>query len=84
MRIHNINNPELPAEGMCNGLPYTTATYNKDGCAIHFWIPGRMLLAHIKPALDLALHKAMNARDIIMASWSLGEPSGFWAHEDIE
>lgn len=84
MRILNIANPDTKAEGLCNGLPYTTDTYSADGCAIHFWIPDRALLAHIKPKLDIALHKAQNTRDIVMVTWSLGEPAGFWAHEDIE
>lgn len=80
MRIHRIDNPGLPAEGRCNGLAYTTATYNKDGCAIHFWCPAAPSHFTLQPALE----KAMNARDIVMASWSLGEPDGFWAHNDIE
>ena len=80
MRILNITNPDTKAEGLCNGLPYTTATYNKDGCTIHFWVGDCPLAVDV----DTALRKAMNARDIIMASWSFGEPSGFWAHEDIE
>lgn len=80
MRINKIDNPDLPAEGLCNGLPYTTATYNADGCAIHFWfsyLPERDQLMHV-------LRKAMNARDIVKATWSFGVPADFWAHQDID
>lgn len=79
MRITKIDNPNTKAEGLCNGLPYTTDTYNKDGCIIHFWFGDGVT----KPP-GIALRKAMNARDIVRATWSFGEPTGFWAHQDIE
>lgn len=84
MHITKIDNPNTKAEGLCDGLPYTTDTYNINGCAIHFWVPDCTLLARIKSKLDTTLRKAMNARDIVRATWSFGEPTGFWAHQDIE
>lgn len=82
MRIIRIPNPELSAEGLCNGLAYTTDTYNSQGCSIHFWL-GDGLDVSPKQLTD-ALNKARNARDIVKATWSFGAPKYFWAHQNID
>ena len=67
------------AEGMCGGLPYATDLVSSDGCSIHFWCGD----AFDEVLLNEALRKARNARDVIKATASLGQPTGFWAHQDI-
>lgn len=80
MRLSKIDPPDnLKAEGRCNGLPYNTDLVSINGCAIHFWTGAGVT----EKDRRLALHYAINARDIVYATWSLGEPAGFWAHQDI-
>lgn len=80
MRTTKIDNPNTQAEGLCNGLPYTTDLANINGVHIHFWVGDSPMGVSIPDAL----HKARNAHDIVSATWSFGAPKGFWAHQDIE
>lgn len=80
MKITQVDTPETKAEGLCAGIPYNTDTYNSQGCSIHFWVGSEPN----EPALRFALHRARNARDVVMATWSLGQPTGFWANEEIK
>jgi hypothetical protein len=80
MRIPQIPNPEYEkAEGYCNGLPYNTELASSAGCSIHFWVG----LDTTSADLNMALHKARCARDIVSATYSIGSPAGFWADQDI-
>ena len=68
------------AEGTCLGTPYTTELVNCDGVCIHFWFFERPNAA----ALIAHLGCARRHRDIVRATWSLGHPAGFWAHQNIQ
>lgn len=80
MRIRLVDNPKTKAEGLCNGLPYDTQLVNINGVNIHFWVSD----PYDSMQLPAALSKAINERDIVSATWSLGEPTGFWAHQNID
>ena len=67
------------AEGMCCGLPYNTDLVSSAGCSILFWCGD----AFDESLLQTALSKARGSRDIVYAVASLGQPTGFWAHQDI-
>lgn len=70
---------DAKAEGVCCGLPYNTELASSAGCSIHFWCGE----AFDGDLLQEALGKARRDRDIVSASASLGQPAGFWAHQDI-
>lgn len=67
------------AEGRCLGLPYTTELVNINGVRIHFWCGAEF----DEELISRAITVARSERDIVAVSCSLGEPSGFWAHEDL-
>jgi len=67
------------AEGLCCGLPYNTELASSAGCSIHFWC-GESFDENL---LQKALVKARHNRDIVCALASLGQPTSFWAHQDI-
>lgn len=82
MRLRRVDPPPegQTAEGRCNGLPFYTDLVNINGVMIHFWTGAGVT----DEVLQTALSHARNARDIVYATWSLGEPSGFWNHaQDI-
>lgn len=79
MRITQIETPDCKAEGTCGGFPYNTELVSSQGVHIHFWVGNERDDEKIK----LALHKARGARDVVKATWSFGQPLGFWAKEDI-
>lgn len=80
MKIRRMETPlEDKAEGLCCGLPYNTELASIAGCSIHFWCDE----AFDDDLLQEALEKARRNRDIIYASASLGQPTKFWAHQDI-
>lgn len=68
------------AEGRCHGLPYSTELASSQGCSIHFWVGDNYDADLVSKALDAA----RGSRDIVYASWSLGQPTGFWANQDIK
>lgn len=70
---------EYRAEGQCCGLAYTTELISAGGCSIHFWCGQEF----DDDLLEKALSKARGSRDILCARASLGEPTGYWAHQDI-
>ena len=81
MRIRRMTEKyEGRAEGLCAGLPYDTELAGSDGVSIIFWCGD----SFNEEALQKALHHARNARDVVQAVASLGQPSSFWAHQDIE
>ena len=80
MRVSQIEPLEDKAEGTCCGFPYDTQLASSAGCSIHFWVgdtnPGMV-------RLQQALAVARRHRDIVSATWSLGQPTKFWAHQDM-
>lgn len=71
---------EDKAEGMCGGFAYNTELAGPGGVSICFWYGD----TYDEAKLQLALHKARNARDVVRALASPGQPTSFWAHQDIE
>lgn len=67
------------AEGLCRGLPYNTEQASSAGVSILFWCGD----AFDEALLQKALRTARNNRDVVGAVASLGQPTGFWAHEDM-
>lgn len=67
------------AEGLCAGLPYDTELAGSAGCSIVFWCGE----AYDDDKLQAAVKAARRERDIVYAIASLGQPSAFWAHQDI-
>lgn len=67
------------AEGLCCGLPYSTELVSAEGCSIHFWCGD----SFDEVLLKKALRTACNNRDIVRAIASLGQPTGFWARQDM-
>lgn len=80
MLVRKTEDPGGKAEGLCEGLPYTTELVSSEGVAVHFWVGEE----YDKAKVALALHKARNERDVVCASWSYGQPASFWAHSDIK
>ena len=79
MIARKIDPIEGRAEGRCCGLPYDTQLASSAGCAIHFWVGE----THNPELLKKAVSVARNHRDIVYATWSHGEPTSFWANEDM-
>ncbi len=80
MRIRKMNDVfEGRAEGVCCGLPYDTELASSAGVSILFWC-GESFDDEL---LEKALHVARNNRDVVYAIASLGQPTSFWAHEDM-
>src|SRR5664279_5553481 len=78
MKIRKTDVLESKAEGLCCGLPYSTELASVNGCSIHFWCGD----AIDNDLLERALGKARSERDIVCAQASLGQPTGFWAHQE--
>lgn len=80
MKIRKLTEPLIDkAEGMCGGFPYNTELASSAGVSICFWYGD----TYDEERLQRALHKARNARDVVMALASPGQPTGFWAHQNI-
>lgn len=79
MRVRQIDPLEDKAEGRCCGLPYDTQLASSAGCSIHFWV-GDTYDAEL---MKKAIHVACNTRDIVFATWSHGQPTSFWANQDM-
>lgn len=79
MRIRHIDIPTEKAEGKCRDFPYNTNLVSAEGVQIHFWVGAKYDVDQVADALS----RARNARDIVSATWSFGEPSGYWTNQDI-
>lgn len=78
MRVLKTANPNTDAEGTLNGVPYNSEIASADGSHFHFWLGND---PDYKRAVKLA--KAMTwHRDVVSASYSDGQPTKFWAHEN--
>jgi hypothetical protein len=75
-----IECPLESAEGKILGFPYDTQLVSIDGVTMHIWFGDTPitdeLLAKVKTA-------ANNQRDVVSFTYSTGEPTKFWANEDI-
>jgi hypothetical protein len=80
MRARHVEPLTDPAEGLCDGVPYSTELVNVDGVSIHFWLgdspPSDERLATL-------VRIARSNRDVVRATWSMGQPVCFWAHQDM-
>ena len=76
--MRHVDHRDDRAEGSCLGFPYNTELVSIDGAAIHFWLSGGA-----ESDLPAALATAKSERDIVCATWCHGQPSGFWAHQNI-
>lgn len=86
MQIRTNQSYSGKAEGDCHGLPYNTDLVNINGVNIHFWVKQDLVCPRgMLPPLMLAnaFRVAQGHRDIVSASYSIGEPDGYWAHADI-
>lgn len=82
MQPRKIDEPfEDRAEGLCNGLPYTTELVSSEGVSVHFWT-GDLNGDHLTEALAIACDTIRRKRDVVRIQYSTGEPTGFWAHLD--
>lgn len=81
--------PEAKAEGVLYlrfhendyQIPYDTQLVGPEGCSIHFWLGHNGSIS----GLPLAARKeASNFRDIVTCTYSVGEPIGFWARQDMK
>lgn len=74
--------PEARAEGAIftsnnvATIPYDTDIVSADGCAIHLWMGER---ANDMALVREALRIAHRHRDIVQATYSGGNPTGYWA-----
>lgn len=80
-----IPNPEVKAEGSIHvsgedPIPYDTQLVGPDGVNIHLWMGKR---DQDKGLIYRALRLARVHRDIVSATYSTGEPTGFWTGSDI-
>lgn len=82
MKIRVIEHVNAEAEGDCHGFPYNTTLISAAGVLIVFWT-GDKEPGSIMPALADALVRARAARDIVGAQACIGNPTGYWAHNDI-
>lgn len=62
--------------------PYTTELAGPNGVSVHFWtgadenpVPG---------PIEKALRRMCQHRDVVRATWSVGEPTGFWVNSNID
>lgn len=68
------------AEGRICGLPYNTEVINGNGTEFHIWIGNRTMDVHLCARLTGV---ARAHRDVVRFTYCEGEPTGFWANEDI-
>lgn len=83
-----IECPEAKAEGdiyinfkgESYRFPFDTQLTGPDGCAIHFWMGKH---ANVSGLALAARKQADDWRDIVECTYSIGDPEGYWAHQDI-
>lgn len=79
--IRRVACPAMKAEGHALGYPYDTELVNINGVEIHFWLRGDPP----SPALlDKLERMARRNRDVVRMTFSDGEPTGFWANQDLK
>ena len=81
-----IQNPEVRAEGDIyvpgydEPVPYNTQLADPDGVALHLWMGVRGQDSALRAA---AVRVANYHRDIVQVTYSIGQPSGYWTHQDM-
>lgn len=83
-----IQCPETKAEGTIHftwsdqvwQIPFDTQLAGPDGCAIHFWLGDN---ANVSGLALAARRAADNHRDIVTCSYSSGQPTGYWATQNM-
>jgi hypothetical protein len=78
--MRRIECPDAKAEGKIEGFPYNTELASINGVAFHVW------LGDMSPTDELVSRlntRARNERDVVLFTYSDGQPSGFWAHSDF-
>lgn len=80
MQARRIDRLDDKAEGRCLGVPYNTELVSINGCSVHFWLGDEVPTEQRLAAL---LRCTRNNRDIVRATWSDGQPTAFWANEDM-
>lgn len=80
MRIRKTENPGIDAEGTLKGVPYNSELASADGSHFHFWLGDTPDYVRAKKlAEDMMWH-----RDVVSVSYSEGQPTKYWAHENYE
>jgi hypothetical protein len=82
MIVRKVEPLEDKAEGKCVGIPYNTELASSNGVSIHFWM-GNLNDKEAKALAEKALMIARRNRDVVSASWSHGDPTSFWANQDM-
>ena len=82
MKARKIEGRVDKAEGRCCGFPYDTQLVSSAGVSIHFWV-GLVGPEYASEAVNNALAVARRHRDIVSVTWSPGQPTGFWANQDM-
>ena len=80
MRTHRIACPVDKAEGDCAGYPYNTELASINGVRVHLWMRGD---ADDRAKVDTLAAIMCAERDVVRVSYSDGEPTGYWAHQDV-
>ena len=71
----DIIHPDLPEP-----IPYDTDVISPDGVHIHLWMGKH---DQDGAARSLAVRVARYCRDIVSVSYSIGKPTGYWAHQNL-
>lgn len=80
MRVSKIECLKNKAEGTIGGFPYNTKLVSSQGVHFHIWIGDVELPEGLLEALT---RTASNHRDVVRMTYSNGQPTGFWAHENF-
>jgi len=81
MAIHRIECVTDRAEGLCCGFPYNTEIVSINGVWFHVWLGHAAPTQQLLRALEIA---ARRQRDIVRLTYSAGQPTGFWAHQNFD
>lgn len=77
--------PEAKAEGDIlipgqDPIPFDTQIISRDGCAIHLWMGKRDQDSALRSE---AVRIANYCRDVVEVTYSIGAPTGYWAHSNL-
>lgn len=79
--MRRIDCPEAKAEGLIDGHPYDTQLVSINGVAFHIWLGDK---TPTRAALQRLERIARYNRDVVYMTFSDGQPTGFWAQQDME
>ena len=72
---------DIHVPGLKEPVPYNTWSAGPDGCHLHIWLDIPYYGAETARKIKAF---ATNFRDIVSASYSEGEPTSYWAHQDMK